>query len=281
MLNRRIFAPFWRLFFLVGLALLAPPHAAPHVRAPDAAPRSAAWTVDPPRSQATIAPQWTPFVPYRRARSVQRCASSRGRPARTARHPAGEHAPKIASYAALEPHARRAWYCAALGALEGWALRVAQAHADPLDNPNDITQEALLAALADWQAFAPDPADPPIDAMRRWLAGILEKKRLMARRFRRTRGEVPFGIAATINPEALRHPGHAGQVEARSVLRALRAATSAERWGAWYQHAAEGRTAADIAQRAGVRASAVEWLIRAAREDFAPVLARLEEGGAA
>ena len=262
------FAPFWRLAFLFVLALLAPPHAARHVRAPEGAPRPAAWTVDPQRSQATIAPRWTPFVPYRRARAAGRCASTRKRTVR----PAGEGAP-------ADLDARRAYFTA-LGQLEGWALKIARAHADPLDNPHDIAQTALLAALETFDAFAPDPADPPLAAVRRWLAGILEKKRLMARRSRLTRAEVPLGSAFGIDAEALRHPGHEGQVEARSMLRALRGATTGERWSAWYQAEAEGMTAAEIAERDGMTVTKVNWLIRGARLDFAPVLARLEKGGA-
>ena len=273
------FASFGRLVFLLLLALLAPPHAAPHVRAPDAAPRPAAWTVDPPRSHATIAPRWTPFVPYRRTRAVQRCASTRGRTARPAPRPASERAPSpITSSAALDLDARRAWYAAALGALEGWAVRVAQAHADPQDDAADIAQAALLAALENFEAFAPDPADPPLAAVRRWLAGILEKTQLMARRFRRTRGEVPLGAAFAIDAEALRHPGHEGQVQARSMLRALRGATTPERWGAWYAFEAEGMTAAEIAARDRILESRVNWLVRQARLDFARVLA--PQGGA-
>jgi len=266
------FAPFWRLVFLFVLALLAPPHAAPHVRAPDAAPRPAAWTVDPPLSHATIAPRWTPFVPYRRTRAVQRCASPRGRTARPAPRPAGERAASIASQAAADPAARKG-YIAAIRDLEGWALRIAQAHADPPDDPHDIAQAALLAALEAFDAFAPDPSDPPLAAVRKWLAGILERKRLMARRFRLTRGEVPLGSAFAIDAEALRHPGHEGQVQARSVLRAMRAATTPERWGAWYALEAEGMTAAEIAARDGVLESRVNWLVRQARLDFARVLA--------
>lgn len=282
MSDRRIFAPFWRLFFLVAVALALPPDAAPHVRPDDpGAPRPAAWTVDPPRSRATIAPRWTPFVPYRRTRSVQRCASTRGRTARPApRHAAARAPSPITSYAALEPHARQAWYFAAIGALEGWALLVARAHADPHDDPDDIAQTALLAALADWQAFAPDPADPPLAAVRRWLAGILEKKRLMARRFRLTRREVPLGSAAEVDPEVLRHPGHAGEVEARSVLGALRAGTTPDLWRVWLSFEGEGMTAREVAAQEGRTATTITWIIRRARQDFAPVLARLKNEGA-
>lgn len=274
------FASFGRLVFLLVLALFSPPHAAPHVRAPDAAPRPAAWTVDPPRSHATIAPRWTPFVPYRRTRAVQRCASTRGRTARPAPRHAGERAPSpITSNAAADPAARQA-YIAAIATLQGWALRIAQAHADPPDDPHDIAQAALLAALEAFDAFAPDPSDPPLAAVRKWLAGILERKRLMARRFRLSRGEVPLGSAFAIDAEALRHPGHEGQVQARSVLRALRDATTPERWGAWYALEAEGMTAAEIAARDRILESRVNWLVRQARLDFARVLAATEQGGA-
>jgi len=278
MSDRRIFASFWRLFFLVALAFALPPDAAPHVRPGDpGAPRPAAWTVDPPRSHATIAPRWTPFVPYRRTRSVQRCASIRGRTARPAPRHAGERAPSpITSNAAADP--ARQGYFAAIAALQGWALRIAQAHADPQDDAADIAQAALLAALENFEVFAPDPSDPPLAAVRRWVAGILEKKRLMARRFRLTRGEVPLGSAFAIDAEALRHPGHEGQVEARSVLGALRDATTPERWGAWYSFEAEGMTAAEIAARDRILESRVNWLVRQARQDFARVLA--PQGGA-
>lgn len=174
-------------------------------------------------------------------------------------------------YAAADPAVRQAWHFQAIAHLEGWALRVAKAHADPDDNPHDIAQTALLAALADWQSFTPDPSDPPVVAVRRWLAGILEKKRLMARRFRITRREVPLGTAFDIDPEALRHPGHAGEVEARSVLRALRAATTAERWIALSAHVAEGMTADEIAARDGTSRGRLTWLVRQARRDFARV----------
>ena len=174
-------------------------------------------------------------------------------------------------YAAADPAARQAWYFAAIGALEGWALRVAQAHADPQDDPHDITQEALSGALKNWQAFAPDPERLPFSALRAWLAGILEKQQLMARRFRRTRGEIPLGAAAELDPEALCNPGHGGQIEARSVLRALRAATTGERWGAWFAHVAEGMTAREIAARDRILESRVNWLVRQARQDFARI----------
>ena len=201
-------------------------------------------------------------------------------PRRSQDAPAALRALPSINYAAADPAARQACHFETIAHLEGWALLVARAHADPDDNPDDIAQTALLAALEDWQAFTPDPADPPLAAVRRWLAGILERKRLMARRFRLTRREVPLGMAIDIDPEALRHPGHEGQVEARSVLGALRASTTAETWGAWFARVAEGMTTREIAARDRILESRVKWLVRQARQDFAPVLARLEKGGA-
>jgi DNA-directed RNA polymerase specialized sigma24 family protein len=154
--------------------------------------------------------------------------------------------------------------------LRGWALGVAQRHADPRDDARDIVQEAFTAALRDWQVFAPDPTRPAFSSLRAWLAGILEKKQLMARRLRRTRGEVPLSTAEKSSTEALRHPGHEAQMEARSTLGALQRATTPERWRAAHA-AALGFTAAEIAALEGVKVCTIAWRIREARTDFETV----------
>ena len=127
----------------------------------------------------------------------------------------------LADYSALDPLARHAWFLATLLMLRHWALGLVRRRADPEDDPRDLVQEALTGALRDWQAFVPYPDTPPFYALRGWFAGVLLNKCRMARRFRRTRLEVPLA-GAKDSSEALRHPGHEGQVQARSVLRALR-----------------------------------------------------------
>ncbi len=178
--------------------------------------------------------------------------------------------PEITDYGTLPAVARYAWFLASLVMLRGWALGVAHRHADPRDDARDIVQEAFTAALRDWQVFAPDPTRPAFSALRAWLAGILEKKQLMARRLRRTRGEVPLSTAERSNTEALRHPGHEAQMEARSTLGALQGATTPERWRAAHA-AALGFTAAEIAALEGVKVCTIAWRIREARTDFETV----------
>lgn len=180
----------------------------------------------------------------------------------------------LADYSALDPLARHAWFLATLLMLRHWALGLVRRRADPADDPRDLVQEALAGALRDWQAFVPYPDTPPFYALRGWFAGVLLNKCRMARRFRRTRLEVPLA-GAKDSSEALRHPGHGGQVEARSLLRALRAAVPPDLWRTWYWYEAEGRTAPEVAAIEGIREPTVYDRIRRARERFAAELARL------
>ena len=181
----------------------------------------------------------------------------------------------LADYSALDPLARHAWFLATLLMLRHWALGLVRRRADPEDDPRDLVQEGLAGALRDWQAFVPYPDTPPFSALRGWFAGVLLNKCRMARRFRRAHREFPLGSAADLNPEALRDPGHGGQVEARSLLHALRAAVPPDLWRTWYLFEGEGLSAPEIAAIEGIREPTVYDRIRRARERFAAELARL------
>jgi DNA-directed RNA polymerase specialized sigma24 family protein len=56
------------------------------------------------------------------------------------------------------------------------------------------------------------------------------------------------------------------------MLEALKGATIARRWRAWYALEVEGYTAEEIAAMEGVSAAVVSHRIRGARDDFAKVL---------
>lgn len=170
------------------------------------------------------------------------------------------------------PWALHAGLLATIVALWTWALgfvrRLGASHQDA----EDIRQEAFAGALRNWRTFTPSPEDAPDVALRRWFCGILLNQWRMNRRFRRTRREVPLGLALAVAPETLRAPGHEEQAEAGDILHALEAATTAERWRAWWAFEADGWRISEIADHERVSTNTINWRIRSAREDFAPVL---------
>jgi RNA polymerase sigma factor (sigma-70 family) len=135
----------------------------------------------------------------------------------------------------------------------------------------DIAQEVLLRAIAGFPSF-----NPSRGVLRQWVWGIARTTIIQRRRDLRYQRRFERAFALSLGSTA---PDASGPVEARALLRAMREATTADRWNAWYEHAAEGRSVPEIAARTGLPLSTVKWTIHAARTDFAPILAGLAEGG--
>jgi RNA polymerase sigma-70 factor (ECF subfamily) len=160
---------------------------------------------------------------------------------------------------------------AALVALRPWIVERARSRVGALE-AEDIAQEVLLRAIVGLPSF-----NPSRGVLRQWVWGIARTTIIQRRRDLRYQRRFERAFALSLGSTA---PDASGPVEARALLRALRDATTADRWEAWYEHAAEGRSVPDIAARTGLPLSTVKWKIHAARTDFAPILAALAEGGA-
>ncbi len=161
---------------------------------------------------------------------------------------------------------------AALAALRPWIVQHARARCGAGLSAEDIAQEALLRALASWPAFALSRG-----SLRRWTWGIARNVILERRRDLRFQRRFERAFALAVGSTAA---DASGPLEARELLRAMRDATTAERWQAWFANVAEGRTAAEIARRDDMTETKVAMLVYQARQDFAPVLAGLVQGGA-
>lgn len=172
----------------------------------------------------------------------------------------------------LPPWAVNAWLLATLVALWAWSFGFVRRLGASRQDAEDIRQEAFAGALRNWHTFAPSPEDAPDVALRRWLCGVLLNQWRTNVRFRRTRREVPLGVALATDPEILRDPGHEGRAEAGDILQALKAATTPEQWSAWWSFEADGWKVSEIADREHLSTNLIQWRIRRAREDFAKVL---------
>ena len=184
------------------------------------------------------------------------------------------HAPKasFSDLATLLPALLVAWFVASLTSASRWADGMLRRMGLAKHDAEDVRQDALVVTFLYSDRFAP-PLEEDLDvALRKLFYAIALNLVRTLRRRRSTRREAP--LRDDPPPDALIHPGHAGQVEALDVLVALEAATTAERWRAWFAFEVEGRTAREIAEREGSSVSEVDFRIRSARDDFATVLGR-------
>lgn len=148
----------------------------------------------------------------------------------------------------------------------------------------DLAQQAVIVAAESWGAFVPAPELPPNVARRRWIWGILANRAIG--HLRRLRREVLADDARPGVEVALVHQGaeHAPDVgpasspasaaEARSVLRTLQAATTPDRWRAWFAHHVDGAPVREVARAEGAPVATIYNRLRAARADFLAALAR-------
>jgi hypothetical protein len=112
---------------------------------------------------------------------------------------------------------------AALAALRPWIVQHARARCGAGLSAEDIAQEALLRALASWPAFALSRG-----SLRRWTWGIARNVILERRRDLRFQRRFERAFALAVGSTAA---DASGPLEARELLRAMRDATTAERWG--------------------------------------------------
>lgn len=151
-----------------------------------------------------------------------------------------------------------AWIATSLVAAYPWAVARLLALGASQEDAIDIAQSSIGTALMRIETFDPSltlDAEP----LRPWLFGILRNTFLDRRRWRRTRREVPLGMAPW---QDISVPGHAAQVEASDMLRALRDRVDPDDWRAWCAHALEGETTAEIGARTHEPTSVIEARFR-------------------
>lgn len=145
---------------------------------------------------------------------------------------------------------------------------------------DDITQEAALRVLSRWYRFRPTPGAtvPETRAARRnWAARhalyVVQEWREKASAQKRTAEIVTDPAEVEAAPR-----GHVPSAESLAIreetLQELEAATTPERWRAFYMSHAEGRTAPEIAAEMGARVNTVYTWIHDAAEDLRAYLAR-------
>lgn len=178
--------------------------------------------------------------------------------------------PSFPDVVALLPSLFVVWFVTSLTSASRWAAGILRRMRFADHDAENIRQDATTIALIHSSRFCPPPEGDLEVALRKWFWGIARNFAREVRRVQARRREEP--LRDDPPPDALIHPGHAGQVEARSMLDALEAATTAKRWRAWYALEIEGYTSREIALREGVSIVAVSERIRLAREDFATVL---------
>lgn len=185
----------------------------------------------------------------------------------TRSHVASAALAAVAIALSLDPGSQ-AWIAARLVAAYPFAVGYLMRLGASLDDAQEITQASILAALSKASTF--DPSRIAVgDPLRGWFKGFLLNTWRDRRRWARERFEVPLDLTL---PRGLSMRDHAARVEARDLLFALHAATTPERWRAWWAYEIDREFAADIAEREQVPRSAIEWRIRCARKDFDSVL---------
>lgn len=150
------------------------------------------------------------------------------------------------------------WIMTSLVAAYPWAVARLLALGASQEDAIDIAQTSIGAAIRRIETFDPSltlDAEP----LRPWLFGILRNTLLDRQRWHRTRREVPFESAPWYEISV---PGHAAQVEASDLLRALRDRVDPDDWQAWRAHALEGETTREIAARTREPASVIEVRFR-------------------
>ena len=145
---------------------------------------------------------------------------------------------------------------------------------------DDVTQEAAIRVLVMWERFVPPlgTADDIRRARRAWVARIafyVVREWRDAARAKKRAAEIvmdPAEVAAaggtSPDPETL--------AIGLETLQELAAATTPERWHAFYAHHAEGRPGTIIARETGAPVNTVYTWIRLAAEDIRAYLARRE-----
>ncbi len=141
----------------------------------------------------------------------------------------------------------------------------------PALDPEDVTQEVLLAAVVALPSFRPE-----LGTLRGWITGIAYLT--IAYRLRAERSHMRT-VRAFQDASPWEAPSHEEIIAAGEIIAALQKVTTAERWRVWFAHDGEGRTAVEIARREGTPVTRIEHWIRQARRDFANALAKLESEG--
>ena len=147
----------------------------------------------------------------------------------------------------------------------------------------DVAQEVLISALRRWAVLVTLPGVSEAAGRRRWLFGVTANKASEYRRQgERSRGRLtdPLETAARIPSgepsaeELLLRLAEADEAAAEVDLEALRAATTPERWSAFYAHDVEGLPMSAIAAAHGVPLGTIATRIRLAKEDLRAAILR-------
>ena len=147
----------------------------------------------------------------------------------------------------------------------------------------DVAQEVLIAALRRWAVLVTPPGVSEAVGRRRWLFGVTANKASEYRRHgERSRGRLtdPLETAVRIptgEPSAedlLLRRAEADEAAAEVDLDMLRAATTPERWTAFYAAEVEGLPLKTIAAAHGVPLGTIATRIRLAKEDLRAAILR-------
>jgi DNA-directed RNA polymerase specialized sigma24 family protein len=152
----------------------------------------------------------------------------------------------------------------------------------PRDDRQDTAQEVVLSALRYWPSLAIWPGLSEAVGRRRWLFGVTvhrasNYRRHLRRHMARFTWPAIEGRIASEQPtaeELLLRRAEADEAAAEVDLEKLRAATSPERWTAFYAHDVEGLPMKAIAAAHGLPLGTVATLIRLAREDLRAAIRR-------
>lgn len=156
----------------------------------------------------------------------------------------------------------------------------------PRDDRQDVAQEVLLYVLRRWPGLAFPPELSDAGSLRRWLFGAAVYKASEHRRNRvRRRDHVtdPMEHGATAPQLASEEPSaeellvlraEADDVAADVDLDMLRAATTPDRWAAFFAHDVEGLSMKAIAAAHGVPLGTIATRIRLAKEDLRAAILR-------
>lgn len=140
---------------------------------------------------------------------------------------------------------------------------------------DEITQDAALRVLSQWQTFEPPPGMSRQRAFRVWLSTAalrVSREHYQWASAKKRAGELPTD-PADIRAVA-KEPSAETVLIGRETLRDLESATTPERWAAFYMHHVEGCSASQIAAETGAPRGTVYTWIRSAADDIRAFLAR-------
>lgn len=171
-----------------------------------------------------------------------------------------EPPPKSGPFRHLAPGAL-GWLAAAYP----WLVARAGRLGVPEHDAADVAQQTLIAAASSWYSYRKDAS------RRAWLWGVLVNS---AADYRRRVQKVRALAAAAKEPLMVPAPAADAPVLVADAVRHLQAATTPERWSAFWATAVDGDSASEYARRKGLTPNTVANLVRLAREDLRAAIAR-------